>query len=192
MVQQIMLALHCKKTDAVDLKGPIRDYIANTYSPEQVSSDKLRGSSRVAGACWLAPGANLGSFQVRRFVPVALPRQAAVVASAPHHALSRTQANDAVEDLEAIQGQRGQIVGMAGALPALRDVMVRCGLGLYQGSDASHSTQAVSLPSLVGPPAHCMVQVLPSSELDRDEVSHLQGCWPCACVVPVVRCLPAY
>eukprot|EP00208_Stichococcus_sp_RCC1054_P002835 CAMPEP_0206140322 /NCGR_PEP_ID=MMETSP1473-20131121/9097_1 /ASSEMBLY_ACC=CAM_ASM_001109 /TAXON_ID=1461547 /ORGANISM="Stichococcus sp, Strain RCC1054" /LENGTH=740 /DNA_ID=CAMNT_0053534441 /DNA_START=308 /DNA_END=2527 /DNA_ORIENTATION=- len=69
MVQQIMLALHCKKTDAVDLKSPIWEYITNTYSVEQ--------------------------------------------------------ANDASEDLEVIQGQRGQIVGMAGALPALREVMVK-------------------------------------------------------------------
>jgi hypothetical protein len=35
MVQQIMLALHCKKTEAVDLKSPIWQYISNTYSPEQ-------------------------------------------------------------------------------------------------------------------------------------------------------------
>ena len=35
MVQQIMLALHCKKADAVDLKTPIWEYISNTYSPDQ-------------------------------------------------------------------------------------------------------------------------------------------------------------
>lgn len=39
MVQQIMLALHCKKTDAVDLKSPIWEYITNTYSVEQVKAD---------------------------------------------------------------------------------------------------------------------------------------------------------
>ena len=38
---------------------------------------------------------------------------------------SQWQANDASEDLEAIQGQRSQIVGMAGALPTLRDVTIR-------------------------------------------------------------------
>ncbi len=36
MVANIMLALHCKKTEAVDLKGPIWEYISNTYSVEQV------------------------------------------------------------------------------------------------------------------------------------------------------------
>ena len=36
MVANIMLALHCKKTEAIDLKGPIWEYISNTYSREQV------------------------------------------------------------------------------------------------------------------------------------------------------------
>lgn len=31
-----MLALHCKKTDAIDLKSPIWEYISNTYSVDQV------------------------------------------------------------------------------------------------------------------------------------------------------------
>jgi hypothetical protein len=35
------------------------------------------------------------------------------------------QAQDAQEDLEAIQAQRGQIVGQAGSLPALRDTMLK-------------------------------------------------------------------
>ena len=140
MVQQIMLALHCKKTDAVDLKGPIRDYIANTYSLEQVSSDKLRGSARVARACWLAPGANL-EFFARSGAEMGAAQAGCCrrFHSTTCNTLSRTQANDAIEDLEAIQGQRGQIVGMAGALPALRDVMVRCLLVWYRRCGASHS-----------------------------------------------------
>lgn len=36
MVANVMLALHCKKTDTVDLKGPIWEYISNTYSVDQV------------------------------------------------------------------------------------------------------------------------------------------------------------
>ncbi len=40
MVANIMLALHCKKTEAVDLKGPIWEYISNTYSVEQVCAQR--------------------------------------------------------------------------------------------------------------------------------------------------------
>jgi hypothetical protein len=36
MVANIMLALHCKKTEAIDLKTPIWEYISNTYSVDQV------------------------------------------------------------------------------------------------------------------------------------------------------------
>lgn len=36
MVANIMLALHCKKTEAIDLKSPIWEYISNTYSVDQV------------------------------------------------------------------------------------------------------------------------------------------------------------
>ena len=37
MVANIMLALHCKKTEAIDLKSPIWEYISNTYSVDQVN-----------------------------------------------------------------------------------------------------------------------------------------------------------
>ncbi len=40
MVANIMLALHCKKTETVDLKSPIWEYIATTYSTEQVKAHR--------------------------------------------------------------------------------------------------------------------------------------------------------
>lgn len=44
------------------------------------------------------------------------------------------QAQDAQEDLDAIQAQRSQIVGMAGSLPALRDTMLKCVAAHCSGS----------------------------------------------------------
>ena len=65
-----MLAVHCKKAEPLELKGPVQEYIAATYGD--------------------------------------------------------SAAQDAAEDLETIQGQRAQIVGMGGSLPSLRDLMAKC------------------------------------------------------------------
>ena len=71
MGANIMLAVHCKKADPLDIKGPVADYVAMTYGD--------------------------------------------------------SQAADAGEDLEGIQEQRAQIVGMGGSLATLRDLMAKCG-----------------------------------------------------------------
>ena len=70
MGANIMLAVHCKKAEPLELKGPVQEYIAATYGD--------------------------------------------------------SAAQDAAEDLETIQGQRAQIVGMGGSLPSLRDLMAKC------------------------------------------------------------------
>lgn len=67
MGPSMLLAVHCKKSDSVDLKTPIWNYIATTYS--------------------------------------------------------ETQANDAAEDLAAVQGLRSEIVGLTGSLPQLKETM---------------------------------------------------------------------
>lgn len=64
-----MLAVHCKKTDPLDIKGPIAEYISNTYG--------------------------------------------------------ENHASDAEDDLDGIQSQRAQIVGMGGSLTNLRDLMAK-------------------------------------------------------------------
>lgn len=69
MGANIMLAVHCKKTDALDIKTPIADYVAMTYGD--------------------------------------------------------SQAADAGDDLDGIQSQRDQIVGMGGTLTSLRDLMAK-------------------------------------------------------------------
>lgn len=33
--QSVMLAIHCKKTDTVDLKSPVLSYIRHTYSDRE-------------------------------------------------------------------------------------------------------------------------------------------------------------
>ncbi len=70
MGANIMLAVHCKKAEPLELRGPVQDYIAATYGD--------------------------------------------------------SAAQDAAEDLETIEGQRAQIVGMGGSLPSLRDLMAKC------------------------------------------------------------------
>lgn len=46
-----MLALHCKKTEAVDLKAPIWQYISDTYSPQQVRPDVPTAREAMSTAC---------------------------------------------------------------------------------------------------------------------------------------------
>ena len=70
MGANIMLAVHCKKAEPLELRGPVQEYIAATYGD--------------------------------------------------------SAAQDAAEDLETIEGQRAQIVGMGGSLPSLRDLMAKC------------------------------------------------------------------
>ncbi len=70
MGANIMLAVHCKKAEPLELRAPVQEYIAATYGD--------------------------------------------------------SAAQDAAEDLETIEGQRAQIVGMGGSLPSLRDLMAKC------------------------------------------------------------------
>ena len=70
MGANIMLAVHCKKAEPLELRGSVQEYIAATYGD--------------------------------------------------------SAAQDAAEDLETIEGQRAQIVGMGGSLPSLRDLMAKC------------------------------------------------------------------
>ena len=37
VANNMLLAVHCKKTDQVDLKGPINKYISSTYGPQQAT-----------------------------------------------------------------------------------------------------------------------------------------------------------
>ena len=37
VANNMLLAVHCKKTDQVDLKGPISKYISSTYGPQQAT-----------------------------------------------------------------------------------------------------------------------------------------------------------
>lgn len=74
MVANIMLALHCKKTEAIDLKSPIWEYISNTYSVDQVrhsachttlqtcSRTTLRGPVQFAGGRSLAQACAITAF----------------------------------------------------------------------------------------------------------------------------------
>jgi hypothetical protein len=64
MVANIMLALHCKKTEAIDLKSPIWEYISNTYSVDQVHCH----SPKLTAACM----SNLISCAVSVQLPFAL------------------------------------------------------------------------------------------------------------------------
>ena len=47
----LLLAVHCKKTDSLDLKTPIWNYIANTYSDQQANdaSDDLAVVQQLRG-----------------------------------------------------------------------------------------------------------------------------------------------
>jgi programmed cell death 6-interacting protein len=36
-IATLLLAVHCKKTDSVDLKGPLLSYIRNSFSDQQAN-----------------------------------------------------------------------------------------------------------------------------------------------------------
>jgi programmed cell death 6-interacting protein len=60
----LMLATHCKRTEAVDLKGPLLAYIKSTYSDREaedanddlVALQQLRAEVSLASASATAPG----------------------------------------------------------------------------------------------------------------------------------------
>lgn len=66
---KMMLAVHAKKTDPVDLKQPMLSYIQHTYSPQQ--------------------------------------------------------ANDAADDLTAVQQMRTTVTTLTGSLPSLQDTLLK-------------------------------------------------------------------
>ena len=124
---KMLLAVHLKKTDAVDLKHPMLAYINATYS--------------------------------------------------------QGQANEAVDDLGAVQGMRSTVTSMTGSLPSLQDTLVKCapaparalaGVACRTAGRASCSLRCVSLPEM----HRVRAQVLPRPGNDRDTLPHRAGPGP--------------
>lgn len=102
MPTTLLLAVHCKKSEEVDVKKPLKKYIISSYGAQ----------------VWRVQGLVL-----LRWLHASLVRGLSIWFRNSRHRPRSQAAEDAADDLQELQDLRNEIVNLSGSLQSLRSTL---------------------------------------------------------------------